>query len=58
MRAMREPFEHAHRIEIPYRGPRHNVKPQRTENGKIYSRVDLLHKAVLFCAAPDLKADG
>lgn len=58
MRAMREPFEHAHRVEVPHRRPGHDVQPQRTEDGKIHGGVDLFHKAVLLCARPDLKADG
>lgn len=56
MRAVREPFEHAYRVEIPHGRPRHNVEPQRTKNRKIYGSVDLFHKAILLCVRPDLKA--
>lgn len=55
---MREPFEHAHRVEVPHWRPRHNVQPQRTEDGKVHGGVELFHKAVLLCARPNLKADG
>lgn len=57
MGAMREPLEHAHRVEVPHRRARHNVHPKRAKDGKVHGGIGLLHEAVLLCARPNSEVD-
>ena len=58
MAAVREPFEHASRIEVPYRCARHHVHAQWAEDAEVEGCVVLLHESVLLVAGSDAVAES
>ena len=46
--AMRKPFKHRSRIEVPQRALLHHIQTKGTENPKVYCGIGLLHEARLL----------
>ena len=51
--SVREPGEHAVRVEIPDRSSRHHIQPIGPEDAEVNGGIGLLHETVLLCPRAD-----
>lgn len=56
--AVREPFKHRGRVEVPQRASRHDVQPEGPEDAEVDRGVPLFHEPRLFSPALDPGPQG